>query len=99
MRLTVMQQTAKSLPETTSDEERTYEVRAPVIQELERLQWFLWHGKVYQAFQGMQSVEGDLEVAGATRAEATARKLRTAVEEFHTDIEHKAHVLPNYGER
>ena len=29
MRLTVMQQTAKSLPETTRDEEMTYEVRAP----------------------------------------------------------------------
>src|SRR6266702_2072360 len=44
MRITVMQQTAKSLPETTSDEEMTYEVRAPVATELERLKWFLWHG-------------------------------------------------------
>ena len=66
MRLTVMQQTAKSLPETTQDEEMTYEVRAPVIKELERLKWFLWHGNVYQALQVMQSIEGDLEVAVAT---------------------------------
>ena len=36
MRLTVMQQTAKSLPETTNDEEMTYEIRAPVSKELER---------------------------------------------------------------
>src|SRR5262245_31324907 len=35
MRLTVMQQTAKSLPETTQDEEMTYAVRAPVIKELD----------------------------------------------------------------
>ena len=99
MRLTVMQQTAKSLPETTSDEERTYEVRAPVIKELERLKWFLWHGNVYQAFQVMQSVEGDLEVAVATSEDATARKLLKAVEEFHTYIENNANFIPNYGER
>jgi hypothetical protein len=66
MRLTVMQQTAKSLPETTSDEEMTYEIRAPVSKELERLKWFLWHGNVDQAFQVMQSIEGALEVAVAT---------------------------------
>ena len=87
MRLTVMQQTAKSLPETTQDEEMTYEVRAPVMKELERLKWFLWHGNVYQAFQVMQSIEGDLEVAVATSRIATARKLLKAVEEFHTYID------------
>jgi hypothetical protein len=99
MRLTVMQQTAKSLPETTSDEEMTYEIRAPVSKELERLKWFLWHGNVYQAFQVMQSIEGDLEVAVATSEDATARKLLKAVEEFHTYIENNANFIPNYGER
>ena len=99
MRLTVMQQTAKSLPETTQDEERTYEVRAPVIKELERLKWFLWHGNVYQAFQVMQAVESDLEVAVVTSENATARKLLKAVEEFHTYIENNANFIPNYGER
>jgi hypothetical protein len=99
MRLTVMQQTAKTLPETTSDEEMTYEVRAPVTKELERLNWFLWHGNVYQAFQVMQSVEGDLEVAVVTSEDATARKLLKAVEEFHTYIENNANFIPNYGER
>jgi hypothetical protein len=99
MRLTVMQQTAKSLPETTQDEEMTYAVRAPVLKELERLKWFLWHGNVYQAFQVMQSVEGDLEGAVATSADATSRKLLKAVEEFHTYIENNANFIPNYGER
>src|SRR6266446_1042713 len=99
MRLTVMQQTAKSLPETTRDEERTYEVRAPVSHELERLKWFLWHGNVYQAFQVRQAVEGDLEVAVVTSENATARKLLKAVEEFHTYIENNANFIPNYGER
>ena len=81
MRLTVMQQTAKSLAETTSDAE------------------ILWHGNVYQAFQVLQSVEGDLDVAVATSADATARKLLKAVEEFHTYIENNANFIPNYGER
>jgi hypothetical protein len=99
MRLTVMQQTAKSLPETTRDEEMTYEVRAPVTKELERLKWFLWHGNVYQALQVMQSVEGDLEVAVATSGDGTARKLLKAVEEFHTYITNNAGFIPNYGER
>jgi hypothetical protein len=99
MRLTVMQQTAKSLPETTQDEEMTYEVRAPVTKELERLKWFLWHGNVYQALQVIQSIEGDLEVAVATSGDGPARKLLKAVEEFHTYITNNAGFIPNYGER
>ena len=77
----------------------TYEVRAPVIKELERLKWFLWHGNVYQALQVIQSVEGDLEVAVATSSDGTARKLLKAVEEFHTYIRNNAGFIPNYGER
>jgi hypothetical protein len=84
MRLTVRQQTAKSLPETTRDEEMTSEVRAPVLKALERLKWFLWHGNGSQALQVIQAVEGDLAVAVATSSESTARKLLQAVEEFHT---------------
>src|SRR5262249_33662838 len=99
MRLTVMQQTAKSLPETTRDEEMTYEVQAPVTKELERLKWFLWHGNVYQALQVMQSVEGDLEVAVATSGDSTARKLLKTVEEIHTYITNNANFIPNYSER
>jgi hypothetical protein len=99
MRLTVMQQTAKGLPETTQDEEGTYEVRAPVIRSLERLKWFLWHGNVYQAVQVIESVEGDLEVAVATSGERPARKLLKAVAEFHTYITNNAGFIPNYGER
>ena len=99
MRLTVMQQTAKSLPETTRDEEMTYDIRAPVTKALERLKWFLWHGNVYRALQVIQAVEGDLEVAVATSSHGTARKLLKAVEEFHTYIANNKSFIPNYGER
>jgi hypothetical protein len=37
MRLTVMEQTAKGLPQTTSDDEETYILRDEVIRSLERI--------------------------------------------------------------
>jgi hypothetical protein len=99
MRLTVLQQTAKGLPDKTWDEEEDYPLRDPVVQELERLKWFLWHGNVYKALQVVQSVEMDLDAAVATSSDNTARKLLKAVEEFHTYIENNQGFIPNYGER
>ena len=72
MRLTVLHQTAKGLPETTSDGEDTYTLRDEVVRELERLKWFLWHGNVYRALQVVQSVEMDLDAAVANDGHATA---------------------------
>jgi hypothetical protein len=37
MRLTVLQQTAKGLPEKTNDSEEESSLRHPVVRELERL--------------------------------------------------------------
>ena len=83
MRLTVLQQTAKGLPDKTRDEEEDYPLRDPVVRNLERLKWYLWHGNVYKALQVVQYVEMDLDAA-ANDGHATARKLLKAVEEFHT---------------
>ena len=99
MRLTVLQQTAKGLPDQIRDEEVDYPLREPVLRNLERLKWFLWHGNVYKALQVVQSVEMDLDAAVATSGHATARKLLKAVEEFHTYIENNSGFIPNYGER
>jgi hypothetical protein len=98
MRLTVLQQTAKGLPQAIRDEEETYELRDVVMRSLERLKWFLWHGNVYRTFQVVQSVEMDLDVAAAL-GDGTARKLLKVVEEFHTYIERNRAFIPNYGER
>jgi hypothetical protein len=84
-RLTVMQQTAKGLPQTIQDEEETYPLRDPVVRSLEWLKWSLWHGNVYKAFQKLTDLVMDLDVAAAT-GEGTTRKLFKAVEEFHTYI-------------
>jgi hypothetical protein len=98
MRLTVLHQTAKGLPETTNDGEETYTLRDDVVRELERLKWYLWHGNVYNALQVVQSVEMDLDAAAHT-GNGTARKLCKAVEEFHTYIENHKGFIPNDGER
>jgi hypothetical protein len=99
MRLTVLQQTAKGLPQTIQDEEETYPLRELVTRSLERLKWSLWHGNVYKAFQKLTDLIMDLDVAVATTGGGTARKLLKAVEEFHTYIERNRAFIPNYGER
>jgi hypothetical protein len=99
MRLTVLQQTAKGLPATTSDGEETYTLRDTVVRELERPKWYLWQGNVYKALQVVQSVEMDLDAAVANNDDRTARKLLKAIEEFHTYIENNQGFIPNYGER
>jgi hypothetical protein len=41
MQLTVLQQTAKGLPEQTRDEEVDYPLRDPVVRNLDRLKWYV----------------------------------------------------------
>jgi hypothetical protein len=98
-RLTLLQQTEKGPPETSSDGEKTYTLREDVVRELERLKWSLWHSNVYKALQVVQSVEMDLDAAVANSSDATARKLSKAVEEFHTYITNNKGFIPHYGER
>jgi hypothetical protein len=99
MRLTVLQQMAKGLPDQIRDEVQDYPLHDPVVRDLERLKWYLWHGNVYKALQVVQSVEMDLDAAVATSGHGTARKLLKAVEEFHTYIANNQGFIPNYGER
>jgi hypothetical protein len=54
MRLTVMQQTAKGLPQTIHDEEETYTLRDPVVRSLERLKWSLWHGTARKLLKAVE---------------------------------------------
>jgi hypothetical protein len=87
------------LPEQTRDEEVDYPLRDPVVRNLERLKWYVWHGNVYKALQVVQPVEMELDAAVATRGHDTARKLLKVVEEFHTYIANNQGFIPNYGER
>jgi hypothetical protein len=65
-------------------EEEDYPQRHPVVGELERLKWFLWHGNVSKALGVVQSVEMDLDAAVATSRDNTARNLLKAVEALQT---------------
>jgi hypothetical protein len=99
MCLTIMQQTAKGLPHTIQDEEETFTLRDPIVHQLERLKWSLWHGNVYKAFHKIAALAMDLDMAVVSTGDATARKLLKTVEEFHTYIERNRAFILNYGER
>jgi hypothetical protein len=80
------QQTAKGVPQTSSDGEEARALLDPMTRLLERLKWFQWHGNVDQDLQGMQSAEMDLEVAMADTRESTAQKpLKTVYRASETD--------------
>jgi hypothetical protein len=101
MRLTILQQTAKGLPQRidVGNGEEPYALRAPILKTLESTKWYLWHGNVFRALQEIESISMDLDATGAETADATIRKLLKAVEEFQTYIEKNAGFIPNYGER
>src|SRR5207302_10737185 len=91
MRITVMTQVAKSLHSRENPGLAT-----EVIEELERLKWFLWHGNVFRALQVVDDLEIDLDVEHASPEQ---RKLLKAVADFGGYIGSNASCIPNYGER
>ena len=66
MRLTVLNQTAKALPERVGEGEDQYELRPDVLKNLEQIKWYLWHGNVFQALNELQSLGMDLDAAAET---------------------------------
>jgi hypothetical protein len=67
MRLTILEQTAKGLPQRidAGDGEEPYALRDPILKTLERTKWYLWHGNVFRALQEIASISMDLDAAGA----------------------------------
>jgi hypothetical protein len=99
MRLTVLNQTAKGLPEKISDGTDEYELRPGVLKDLERVKWYLWHGNVFQALKELEGLELDLESASFESKDQTTRKVLKGVEELHTYVRQNRQFIPNYGER
>jgi len=101
MRLTVLKQIAKGLPEKIGEGEGEdpYELRAAVLKDLESIKWYLWHGNVFQALNEMQGLEMDVEGALFETKNVTGRKLLKGIEELHTYVERNQQFIPNYGER
>src|SRR4051812_18578878 len=99
MRLTVLTQTARGLPERVGEGEDQYELRPGVLKDLERAKWYLWHGNVFQAFKELQGLEMDLDAAAFEGKDENAQKLLKGVEALHTYVERNQAFVPNYGER
>jgi hypothetical protein len=83
MRLTVLNQIAKGLPERVGEGEDQYELRTGVLKDLERIKWYLWHGNVFQALNELQSLEMDLDAAAFESKDENSQKLLKGVEELH----------------
>jgi hypothetical protein len=98
MRLTVMGQYAKGLPERAdNDEEEEPFFRADVEKRLESLKWYLWHGNVFQAMDEIEDLQVLLD--GGQALPESGGKLLKAFNEFHTYIQTNEPFIPNYGER
>jgi hypothetical protein len=91
MRITVMHQLAKGL---RSRDNPT--VAKEVLEDLERLKWFLWHGNVLRALQTVDDLELDLDIDDAG---VEQRKLLKVVTEFGGYIRANGAWITNYDER
>jgi hypothetical protein len=98
MRLTVMGQYAKGLPEQADQSEEEEPVlRADVEKRLESLKWYLWHGNVFQTMDEIEDLQMLLD--GGQALPESGGKLLKALNEFHTYIQANEPFIPNYGER
>ena len=89
MRLTVMKQMAKGLPDD--------ELLKDIDTDLERVKWYLWHGNVFRALQVLGDIQVDLD--SVEDENSVVGKLYRAVSEFNTYIANNNAFIPNYGDR
>jgi hypothetical protein len=91
MKLTVLGQFGKGLVQCDAV------LGEAIRDQIERLQWSLWHGQVDKALGQIDALETSLEPFSATYARFTP--LVKAWAELRTYVVHNRHVIPNYGER
>jgi hypothetical protein len=95
MRITVIQQFLKRLPEQPWQNH----TRSRFEQELERIKWFLWHGNLYHGLLSIASLVEDLDLLSDHLTVPNLPKLLKASREFHTYIRSNQAFIPNYGDR
>ena len=101
MRLTVLTQTAKGLPETVGEgEEQQEPLRSEVLKALESIKWYLWHGNVFQALQTLE-VCGDGSGGRSIREPGgdDAQTAQSALRNSALTSNAIGGFIPNYGER
>jgi hypothetical protein len=89
MRLTVMKQITKGLPED--------QFLKDIGTDLERVKWYLWHGNVFRALQVIGDMQMDLD--SVENDNPALGKMRQHVSEFNTYISNNKAFIPNYGDR
>lgn len=99
MRLTVLNQIAKGLPLTFSDDEQTYPLKEAALKAIESIKHYLWHGNTHEALECLDELEMDLDAAEMGDKNSVAYKLLRVVTEFHTYITNNQAFITNYGER
>jgi hypothetical protein len=87
MRLTVLKQFAKGVPEKQKG--------AHLDGELDRVKWSLWHGNVFKATRLVE----DLRLEVGEEDGGAARKLARALDEFHGYVLSNRASIQNYGDR
>lgn len=97
MRLTVMGQYAKGLPEQAGNVVENPALRAEAEKRLESLKWYLWHGNVFQALEEIEDLRTLLD--DGQDLTNSGKKLAKAIDEFLTYIQANEPFIPNYGER
>jgi hypothetical protein len=77
----------------------------PLIIQIERVKWFLWHGNVIRADSALQDLideiddERDQDRQAGRPPSVVLKKLSGALNEFATYIDNNAGAIVNYGER
>ena len=89
MRITVMRQMAKGLPDD--------ELLKNIGTDLERVKWCLWHGNVFKALQVLGGIQMDLD--SVENGNHALGKLEQYVSEFDTYIASNKAFISNYGDR
>jgi hypothetical protein len=89
MRITVMRQIAKGLPDD--------KLLKDIDTDLERVKWYLWHGNVFRALQVIGDIQMDLD--SVENGSPALSKMGRHISEFNTYIANNGAFIPNYGDR
>ena len=90
MRLTVLRQQTLGLKALEEKQ------RQDLLEQIERVKHYLWHGNVFQALQHIEFLQLDV---GCLEEQATKRKkLQQGVEELLPYIQNNRAYIPNHGE-
>ncbi|MEO5951949.1 MAG: ISKra4 family transposase [Chloroflexia bacterium] len=94
--------TVEEIEDEAEDEDELEEEEADptpqeLIEQLERVKWYLWHGNVFRALQVTRWLEDDAELLA--EKSLAGKKLAKAVREFLGYINANQAFIVNYGDR